>query len=308
MTSVPKPLKFLKNDYEKIKIFYNKLNKTDSGYMEYSDLMSILAMTMEEPQTRLCLKYRLNSNIKIINEWGTQYLKHLAAEIRIEMELRLQAEDDPEKTADLISEDSIREIVHEIVSYYMDNNAEADAIDLLLEIERKELIINYCKFHNHSRVCEYLRSCASYLPPPDDIQIYKICFNLYLKFKNYFDAIRFALKLDNKKLVRQVMRHLKNQPLMKRQCAYLLGWHQYMGYDENEESDISDDEKNEYPIIHQDDIIEKYEIQFQKQIDGEDDDDDDEKKQDNDDDDEIAEVNEIIGNHGLSEAFHNLAR
>eukprot|EP01084_Bolivina_argentea_P066925 122004_1 len=57
MTSVPKPLKFLKNDYEKIKIFYNKLNKTDSGYMEYSDLMSILAMTMEEPQTRLCLKY-----------------------------------------------------------------------------------------------------------------------------------------------------------------------------------------------------------------------------------------------------------
>eukprot|EP01083_Nonionella_stella_P218964 784725_1 len=32
------------------------------------------------------------------------------------------------------------------------------------------------------------------------------------------------------------------------------------------------------------------------------------KKQDNDDDDEIAEVNEIIGNHGLSEAFHNLAR
>ncbi len=51
------------------------------------------------------------------------------------------------------------------------------------------------------------------------------------------------------------MRHLTNTPLIKRQCAYLLGWHQHIGYDENKE--------NQYPIIHKDDIIEKYEIQFQ---------------------------------------------
>ena len=30
----------------------------------------------------------------------------------------------------------------------MDNNTEADAIDLLLEVERKELIMNYCSLHN----------------------------------------------------------------------------------------------------------------------------------------------------------------
>jgi len=241
-----------------------------------------------------------------MSEWGTQYLKHLAAEIRIEMETRLAAEDDPEKTADLVKEEDIQKAVHVIVEYYMDNSAEADAIDLLLEVERKELIKKYCKEHNHERVCEYLRSCASYLPPPDDLQIYQICFDLYLQFKNYYHAVRFALKLDNKKLVRQVMRSLKDRPLMKRQCAYLLGWHQYMGYDEDEEEDLSDDEATNYPILESSlKDIEEYEIEFNKVLNGE----DEEKNDDDDEDDEdLPDVNEIVGNHQLSEAFHTLAR
>lgn len=105
MTSVPKPLKFLKNDYSKIKSFYTKTivpSKDEQIISAYSDLMSILAMTMEDPQSRLCLKYRLESGIKTMCEWGTQYLKHLAAEIRIEYETRLLAEDDAEKTAGFI--------------------------------------------------------------------------------------------------------------------------------------------------------------------------------------------------------------
>jgi len=297
-------------DYAKIKIFYTKSiipSKDKQIICAYSDLMSILAMTMEDPQGRLCLKYRLESDIKTMSEWGTQYLKHLAAEIRIEYETRLLAEDDAEKTADLIEESLIMDVVHEIVEYYMDHNAEADAIDLLLEVERKELIKDFCKEHNHLRVCEYLRSCASFLPPPDDTEIYHICFDLNLKFKSYYNAIRFALKLDDKKLVRQVMRSLKERPLMKRQCAYLLGWHQYMGYDENEEDELSENEETNYPILESNKEIEDYEIKFSKSmnnedIDNKDDDDDD------DNDDEVPEVNEIIGNHGLSEAFHSLAR
>ena len=179
-----------------------------------------------------------------------------------------------------------------IVEYYMDNNAEADAIDLLLEVESKELITKYTKEHNHERVCEYLRSCASFLPPPDDLQIYRICFDLYLSFKNYYHAVRFALKLDDKKLVRQVMRSLKDRPLMKRQCAYLLGWHQYMGYDENEEDELSDDEEANYPVAEENVPVEDYEVAFQKRIDGEDDD----QKNGDDDDDEEEEVPFVCDN------------
>ena len=108
MTSVPKPLKFLKAHYDNIKKFYTEqITPTQPSYGAYSDLMSVLAMTMEDPQTRLCLKYRLRTDIDTMTEWGTQYLKHLAAEIRIEMENRLAAEDDPEKTAGLIFIDFI---------------------------------------------------------------------------------------------------------------------------------------------------------------------------------------------------------
>merc|ERR1712130_628891 len=103
------------------------------------------------------------------------------------------------------------------------------------------------------------------------------------------------------------MGSLKEGPLMKRQCAYLLGWHQYMGYDENEEDELSENEETNYPILESNKEIEDYEIKFSKSmnnedIDNKDDDDDD------DNDDEVPEVNEIIGNHGLSEAFHSLAR
>merc|ERR1712228_284938 len=120
-----------------------------------------------------------------------------------------------------------------------------------------------------------------------------------------YNAIRFALKLDDKKLVRQVMRSLKERPLMKRQCAYLLGWHQYMGYDENEEDELSEDEETKYPILESNKEIEDYEAKFIKSMNGND---EDNKDDDDDDDDEVPDVNEIIGNHGLSEAFHSLAR
>merc|ERR1719242_12293 len=85
-----------------------------------------------------------------------------------------------------------------------------------------------------------------------------------------------------------------------------------MGYDENEEDELSDDEEANYPVAEDTEGIEDYEVAFQKRVDGEDADD---AKEDGDDDDdgddeeeEIPDINEIIGNHQLSEAFHSLAR
>ena len=52
MTSVPKPLSFLKNHYTNIKKYFdNMINKNKP---KYRDLMSILAMVMEDPKTRQC--------------------------------------------------------------------------------------------------------------------------------------------------------------------------------------------------------------------------------------------------------------
>lgn len=291
MTSVPKPLKFLIEHYESLKQFTAALT-IDHERSEYTDLMSILAMTMEDPHSRLSLKYRLLSKIEVIHEWGAQYIKHLAAEIHIEMEERLLAEEDASKLAGLIDMTQIMGVVTQIVEYYMKHNSEPEACDILLEVERLDYVRKYTNVHNHERVCEYLRSCAAYLPPPDDLAVYRLCFDLYLEFKNYYHAMRFALKLDNRKLVRQVMRSLVNRPLMKRQCAYLLGWHNY-GYEEDEELELSENEDVEYMV--KDLEPEEWEVQFGA-------------KMEYKDDDEMPEINDIISNTQLSETFHNLAR
>lgn len=56
MTSVPKPLKFMRPHYDTMKAVYDKL--TDKKCKELcSDIISVLAMTMGEG--RECLKYRI---------------------------------------------------------------------------------------------------------------------------------------------------------------------------------------------------------------------------------------------------------
>ena len=48
------------------------------------------------------------------------------------------------------------DLVKELVKYCLDHNAEAEACDLLMEIERVELLLDYVTEDNHGRVCLYL--------------------------------------------------------------------------------------------------------------------------------------------------------
>lgn len=72
MTSVPKPLKFMKVHYGTMKQIYNNL-KLDSIKKECADVISVLAMTMGEG--RECLKYRLLSEMEQIRDWGHEYVR-----------------------------------------------------------------------------------------------------------------------------------------------------------------------------------------------------------------------------------------
>lgn len=73
MTSVPKPLKFMKPHYGTMKEIYNKLTDPEVN-KECADIISVLAMTMGEG--RDCLKYRLYSNLNQIGDWGHEYVRY----------------------------------------------------------------------------------------------------------------------------------------------------------------------------------------------------------------------------------------
>lgn len=53
----------------------------------------------------------------------------------------------------------------------MSHNAEPEAVDLLLEVERLDLLQGLCDDKNYGRTCLYLASCCSYLPEPDDTMV-----------------------------------------------------------------------------------------------------------------------------------------
>lgn len=72
MTSVPKPLKFLRNQYDSLKAVYEKItDKTTKVFC--ADILSVLAMTISEK--RECLKYRFLSSKEPVGSWGHEYVR-----------------------------------------------------------------------------------------------------------------------------------------------------------------------------------------------------------------------------------------
>jgi 26S proteasome regulatory subunit N1 len=58
-------------------------------------------------------------------------------------------------------------LVDIIVPFYVSHNAESEACDLLLEVERIEQIKGYLDKDNFQRVCRYLASFAQFVPEPE---------------------------------------------------------------------------------------------------------------------------------------------
>lgn len=78
MTSVPKPLKFLRRHFPALKEIYEKI--TDPETKQFcAEVVSVLAMTISDG--RDCLNYKLQGLEREIGEWGHEYVRHLAGEI-----------------------------------------------------------------------------------------------------------------------------------------------------------------------------------------------------------------------------------
>ncbi|KAK9167763.1 hypothetical protein Scep_002954 [Stephania cephalantha] len=215
MTSVPKPLKFLRPHYGTLKSYYESMGESDlNRYL--ADILSVLALTMSAEGERESLKYRLLGSDGDIGSWGHEYVRNLAGEISQEYTKRQLVEEAP--TNDLV------ELVKQIVAFHMKHNAEPEAVDLLMEVEDLDLLIDYVDSTNYKRTCLYLTSSASYLPGPDDTLVLDIAYKIYLKFEELTSALRIALFLDNLQYVKQLFT-MCNDLLQKKQFCYILSRH-----------------------------------------------------------------------------------
>jgi 26S proteasome regulatory subunit N1 len=114
----------------------------------FSDILSVLSMTYADEGDRACLKYRLHGTAEEdFGSWGHEYVRHLAGEISQEYEARAGTDQ---------STDDILDLALNIVPFFLKHNGEADAVDLLLELEAVDQLPRFVDKDTYERVCLYM--------------------------------------------------------------------------------------------------------------------------------------------------------
>lgn len=240
MTSVPKPLKFLRPHYPELKSFYESWKQTGADKSLFAEILSVLAMTYSDNGQRETLHYRLQANIAAANGksedpglWGHEYMRHLAAELGEEYNARSLEEKNT---------DELLELALQVVPFSLTHNAEADAVDLLLELEAIDKLPQFVDKDTYARVCLYMVSCVNLLVPPDDSMFLRTAHEIYRKHERYTEAMTLALRLGDKHLIRSDFEAPKNAT-MRKQLAYMLArQHIPIEWLQDEDSPITDNE------------------------------------------------------------------
>ena len=211
MTSIPRPLKFIRMHFTEIKNFYDKFipsTENDKNYkLMLSDLISVLLTVVsekdEEGKELTILSYVLSGTRKDITSWGIEYVRSLCSDIGKEFTSRLEK---GEPTNELL------ELVKMFAPYLIKQHCENDAIDLLIEVESLDDIKNYINENNYKKICLYLLSIANYSADTDEYRsILELVYDIYFnKFKQYIDAMRVAIKTGNMLYINQTFFQCKD--------------------------------------------------------------------------------------------------
>ncbi|BCR88617.1 proteasome regulatory particle base subunit RPN1 [Aspergillus chevalieri] len=210
MTAVPKPLKFLRPHYDDLTALYEKWS---AGPVKDSlaDMLSVLGMTYGDEEKLETLKYRLLAKSEDLASWGHEYIRHLALEIGQEHQDRLNNEKD---TTDLV------DLALSLVPYFLSHNAEADAVDLMSELEIIDQIPKYLDENTYSRVCLYMVSMVNLLTFPEDQQFLRTAHEIYVQFNELTRAIVVAIRLNDTELIKSDINATSDKSL-KKQMAFL---------------------------------------------------------------------------------------
>ena len=198
----------------------------------FADVLSVLGMTSSDQEQRETLKYRLLSPSRDLGSWGHEYMRHLALEIGQEFQKRL---DDDEST------DELTDLALSLVPFFLEHNAEADAVDVLSELEMIEKMPHYLNEHTYSRVCLYMVSMVPLLAYPDNDRFLRTVYGIYKQYRQYTQAIVIGIRLNDKEMIEEVFNSTKDKST-RRQMAFLIGRQRIS-------LELSDEEQDEDPEL-----------------------------------------------------------
>ncbi|CZT45375.1 26S proteasome regulatory subunit RPN1 [Rhynchosporium secalis] len=211
MTAVPKPLKFLRPHYEPMTKLYEEWPAGDDR-TSLADVLSVIGMTFSDEERQDTLKFRLLAPTSDIGSWGHEYTRHLALELGEVYTKRLTA-DEPYK--DLI------DLALVLVPLFLKSNAEADAVDLMSELEIIEDIPKFLDKDTYTRVCLYMVSMVSLLTYPEDQQFLRTAHDIYKQYGQLTQAIVLAIRLNDVTLIQEDFDSTKDVAI-KKQMAFLI--------------------------------------------------------------------------------------
>jgi len=116
-----------------------------------ADVLSVLGMTYADENRLDSLKYRLLAPMEDPGSWGHEYVRHLALEIGAEFTSRQEKEEDTQDLTDLTMS---------LIPFFLKHNAEADAVDLLLELEIIDKLPPFLDENTYQRVGLYMIRCV----------------------------------------------------------------------------------------------------------------------------------------------------
>ncbi|RKO89788.1 armadillo-type protein [Blyttiomyces helicus] len=211
MTSVPKPLKFLRPHYKTLQEVHERWGEGENKKF-LADILSVLAMSYSEEGTRDSLRYRLAGSKEEAGSWGHEYVRYLASEIIGEY----GALTEKEESTDVVMKQAL-----DIVPFFLKHNAEADAVDLMIEIEALDQLPQHVDKDTFTRVCLYLISCVQYVAPPDDVAILKTAHTIYRAQKKFPQALQISMRLNDMEMMKADFDACPDS-LEKKQLAFML--------------------------------------------------------------------------------------
>lgn len=160
-----------------------------------ADIISVLSMAYGKENGRDTLKYRMLGERGPIEYWGHEYVKHLAMEIGQEYR---------ETMGDASGMDSgLSKMLDDIVRFFLDHNAEPDAVDLLITTEQLPRIVSVLKETDDiDRVCLYIISCVPFEAYPDDVVLLKTVHNIYRLRSKFPEALNISIRLNSPEMIK----------------------------------------------------------------------------------------------------------
>lgn len=105
-----------------------------------------------------------------LGSWGHEFVRSLAGEISEEYAARVVAGADPDLEEPF---EDLMTMVYVVVPFHLTHNAEAEAIDLLIEVQRLKFLLSLDAVDksNFERICLYLVKAADFMSDPDDLVV-----------------------------------------------------------------------------------------------------------------------------------------